>query len=145
NPVLSDLKDHWGSTPLSLAARKGHVEVVRFLLATNTVDPNSRDRFDRTPIWWARRHGHREIAQLLLESGKQRGLLLADSQIAAEVDTRPHDSFKTYCDVCTFGILESHCYHCSVCNGGDFDVCLDCFTLGGRCPEDLHELALRKM
>ncbi|KAK1990129.1 ankyrin [Colletotrichum falcatum] len=144
NSVLSDVKDHWGSTPLSLAARKGHVEVVRLLLATNTVDPNSRDQFDRTPIWWARRRGHREIAQLLLENGKQRGLLLADSQIAAEVDTRPHGSFKTYCDICTFGISESHCYHCLVCDGGDFDVCLDCFTLGGRCPEDVHELALRK-
>ncbi|KAK1984923.1 ankyrin repeat-containing domain protein, partial [Colletotrichum cereale] len=62
----SDLKDHWGTTPLSLAARRGHIEVVGSLLGTNTVEVNSRDQFGRTPLWWARRSGHPTVAQLLL-------------------------------------------------------------------------------
>ncbi|KAI6756914.1 hypothetical protein HG530_011512 [Fusarium avenaceum] len=38
-----DQRDRWGSTPLSIAVRRGHTEVVKTLLATNLVDSTSKD------------------------------------------------------------------------------------------------------
>ncbi|KAF6844647.1 ankyrin repeat domain-containing protein 52 [Colletotrichum musicola] len=139
-----DWKDHYGSTPLSAAARKGHVDVVKSLLATEAVNLDSRDQFGRTPLWWARRHGNAEVSQLLLESGKKRDISLDVDWMVPEVNTRSHNSSFRCCDVCLFSISEDCSYFlCSVCNGGDFDICLDCFNCGGRCPEESHVLVLR--
>lgn len=46
-----DLRDSDGRTPLSWAAEKGHVAVVKLLLATGQVDPNLEDTvYQRTPL-----------------------------------------------------------------------------------------------
>ncbi|KAL0937045.1 uncharacterized protein CTRU02_209261 [Colletotrichum truncatum] len=144
NAAASDLKDHYGSTPLSAAARKGHSDVLRSLVSTGSIDINSTDNFGRTPLWWARRYGHAEVFQLLVEVGDQ-GVFSDGSQTAVEVITKRHEKFAHYCDICTFSISEdSKYYHCSVCNGDDLDICLDCFHLGGRCLEVSHKLTLRE-
>jgi ankyrin repeat protein len=61
-----DLKDSCGQTPLSYAARNGHEEVAKLLLATNIVEPDSKSTNDQTPLWWAARNGHEEVVKLLL-------------------------------------------------------------------------------
>jgi ankyrin repeat protein len=56
-----------GQTPLSLAAVKGYEAVVKLLLATDAVDPDSKDaRCGRTPLSRAAGMGHEAVVNLLL-------------------------------------------------------------------------------
>lgn len=61
-----DSQDGVGSTPLAVAAAKGHVEVVTLLLARNDVDPNRRDINRRTPFSYAAERGHETVVKILL-------------------------------------------------------------------------------
>lgn len=42
-----------GRTPLSLAAERGHAELVDIFIATDSIDPDSRDATGRSPLSWA--------------------------------------------------------------------------------------------
>lgn len=53
-------------TALCTAARKGHSEVVRQLLALPVVDINSTDSTDHTPLSWAAERGHAGVVEILL-------------------------------------------------------------------------------
>ena len=65
-----DLKDSYGQTPLSYAAKGGHEAVVNLLLETGKVDVDSKDSKDRTPLWYAAKGGHEAVVKLLLETGR---------------------------------------------------------------------------
>ncbi|OBT50678.1 hypothetical protein VE04_08703 [Pseudogymnoascus sp. 24MN13] len=59
------------------------------------------------------------------------------------LEASPIFSDETYkwCDVCTLGILEDEVfYKYGVCNGGDFDICSECYKIGGRCLGHDHGL-----
>ena len=62
-----DQQDCVGRTPLSWAARDGHIVVVKMLLERKNVDPNQPDKYDRTPLGWAAVMGHEGVVKLLLE------------------------------------------------------------------------------
>ena len=55
--INPDMRDRYGSTRPSIAARNSHAGVVRALLATARVDADSQDKFGRTPLWRARMGG----------------------------------------------------------------------------------------
>ena len=64
-----DNKNEDESTPCSLAAAKGHLEVVKLLLAK---DPNAifdADEDDNTPLHLAAANKHSETVRFLLEQG----------------------------------------------------------------------------
>jgi ankyrin repeat protein len=50
-----NVKDTYGWTPLLWAANKGHEGIVKLLLATDTVDLDSRNNNGRTPLSGTRR------------------------------------------------------------------------------------------
>ena len=81
NRVDLDSRDHSGSTSLSIAARNGHIKVVKLLRDTGRVDFNSRNCFARTPLWYARRYENIEIAQILLESAEKSGISLCENDL----------------------------------------------------------------
>ncbi|KAM3076143.1 hypothetical protein ACMFMG_006342 [Clarireedia jacksonii] len=58
--------DSDGNTPLLLAAKEGHKDVVQLLLATDGVDLNCKDKENLTPLSWAAWNGHKDVVQLLL-------------------------------------------------------------------------------
>jgi ankyrin repeat protein len=56
----------YGFTPLLIASRNGHTEIVRLLLTANA-DVNAPDKTNGfTPLWKASQKGHTEIVKLLL-------------------------------------------------------------------------------
>lgn len=65
---LEPIDDEYLSTPLGMAARWGHDEMVELLLK-NGADPNRSGASWSTPIAWARKKAHNEIEAILLRAG----------------------------------------------------------------------------
>jgi ankyrin repeat protein len=58
-----------GWTGLHEAAKRGHAEIVRLLLARGA-DPNARETGDNTyPLHWGAAHRHNEVIRILLDAG----------------------------------------------------------------------------
>jgi ankyrin repeat protein len=57
-------------TPLSIAAENGKEAVVKLLLATDSVEPDSKDRIGRTPMLYAAKNGNTAIVKLLLATNR---------------------------------------------------------------------------
>ncbi|RYO97939.1 hypothetical protein DL765_010984 [Monosporascus sp. GIB2] len=142
--TIPDAKDHYGSTPLSIASRNSCTEIVKLLLATDSVDVVSRDRFGWTPLQWARRVGSADTERLLLGDVDKKGNSLCHSDISTEERLTANTPASRYCDICTLGIEERVSYQCEICNGGDFDICLGCYKLEGRCLDDVHALICKE-
>jgi ankyrin repeat protein len=65
-----DPRDYFNSTPLMLAAAKGHESIVNLLLKSGRIDPDAKDAAGRTALERAAQRGHLSIVKLLLETGK---------------------------------------------------------------------------
>ncbi|KAK2788475.1 hypothetical protein FQN53_003621 [Emmonsiellopsis sp. PD_33] len=65
--IKVDMLDHHKISPLSHAARRGHVNVVKILLETLKVNPNARNSYGWTPLHWAAICGHEGVVKLLLD------------------------------------------------------------------------------
>lgn len=68
-----------GLTPLSLAARSGHDEVVKLLLRKHGVCVNSARHGDRTPISWTI-EGHVGVVEILLSRRMRADAILKDAE-----------------------------------------------------------------
>ena len=82
--ALSALGDEAGR-PMGEAARRGHIGVVRTLLA-HGVDPNLRDGRDAPQgkaLWHAAQRGDSEMARMLLEAGADPNAVIESSGTAA--------------------------------------------------------------
>ncbi|KAF3188341.1 hypothetical protein TWF788_001017 [Orbilia oligospora] len=137
-----DAKNHYNLTPLSVAARRGHKEAVRTLLATASVDLEIKDDvFGGSPLWWAKREGHHDTAELLVENAKRRGLSLSDNDISHNGYTKSDEKAGRVCDACELGIPEKGelYYKCETCDGGDFDLCLNCVKANAHCRDKSHD------
>lgn len=140
NRVDIDSKDYYDSTPLSVAARMGHKEVLAFLL-TNSYALNVQESFGRAPLWWARRTGYPEIADLLLRKYKEEGIIIQKNDLPTATISAPKDNSLRWCDVCVLSISkEDTYYHCGVCNSGNFDVCKECLAMKAYCLDESHIL-----
>ncbi|EXL63296.1 hypothetical protein FOCG_01653 [Fusarium oxysporum f. sp. radicis-lycopersici 26381] len=133
-----DEADHWGSTPLSLAARFGGVGILMALIDTGVVEVKSSDMFGRTTTWWATSHNHDAVARLLAGTDGHRDLG-TDVEEGEAVQEQGLE-MGTYCDICWLFISGQTHVRCVICNGGNFDVCSACLGLGGHCFDQTHEL-----
>jgi ankyrin repeat protein len=139
--VQPNFKDHYALTPLSVAAAHGQEESVKLLLAIEGVDLQAKDSFDRTPLWWTSKNGNSRIAKLLLKNAAERGIIITTEHLPVVSPGTYDRDWSRWCDVCTLGIQEGIiCYKCGTCNGGDFDICLECFELGAHCLDNSHVL-----
>ncbi|KAH7204891.1 ankyrin repeat-containing domain protein [Fusarium redolens] len=60
--------DPWNRTVLSLAAERGNLDMVQYLLSRN-VPTESLDNFGRTALYWAARSGRLDVVKALAEHG----------------------------------------------------------------------------
>ncbi|TEY16074.1 hypothetical protein BOTCAL_2495g00010 [Botryotinia calthae] len=67
--VEPDLPNPRKVTPLCIAATNGHIEVVRLLLETKSVNVNATSVSGRSSIFRAAANGYEEIVRLLLNAG----------------------------------------------------------------------------
>ncbi|OAP58897.1 hypothetical protein AYL99_06194 [Fonsecaea erecta] len=54
----------------------------------------------------------------------------------------PATSYTIDCNYCGLTVENEH-YHCGICEGGDYDLCKDCFEAGITCEGDEHWLLKR--
>ncbi|KAE8550321.1 hypothetical protein EYB25_006547 [Talaromyces marneffei] len=59
-------KYFYRQTPLSVAASKGHIDVVDLLITSGRTNLNLKDDKGRTPLFLASRNGHESVVKLLL-------------------------------------------------------------------------------
>ncbi|KAH7317215.1 hypothetical protein BKA65DRAFT_111189 [Rhexocercosporidium sp. MPI-PUGE-AT-0058] len=130
--------DYYNSTPLSIAARMGHKDILALLLAKSHA-LNIQDNFNRTPLWWAKRTGNSGTADLLLEKCRENGIIVQEDDLPITTISVPSDKICKNCDVCLLGVSDTDTYyHCDVCNNGDFGICEECFARKARCLDDSH-------
>jgi ankyrin repeat protein len=65
---IDALEEEYCSTPLGMAARWGHMEMVEYLISEDA-DLNKAAAPWATPLQWARKKGHEGIAEMLLRAG----------------------------------------------------------------------------
>jgi len=65
---INPVDDEYCSTPLGMAARWGHLEMVELLLREGA-DPNKAGASWSNPLAWARKKGHKEIEAVLIKAG----------------------------------------------------------------------------
>lgn len=118
--------DEDGSTALHVACRNGHTEVIR-LLSDERADTEAIDANERTALFWSCAKGHMEVAEYLL------------LHKAVPNKTDRHGATPLFAAMRNGNV----CYKCADCQGGDFDVCEDCFDMGARCAIGSHSLSLR--
>jgi ankyrin repeat protein len=149
-------RDKFGSTPLSVAVRNGHERIAAILLDIEDTLTDNSDMFGRDLLWWAARSGNQQIIHLLYmkmlermqeirqEHTQEYNATICDD-VTSSLSIHQGKSAKV-CDVCIRYIQDTQPrYRCHTCNGGDFDICLDCHKLGARCRSSTHELALREL
>ena len=51
-------------------------------------------------------------------------------------------NFVIWCNQCDNAIADAH-WHCSICDGGDYDICLKCADEGAVCSNEQHWLIKR--
>ena len=65
---IDPIDDLYLSTPLGIAVRWGHTEMVKLLLS-HGADANKSGAPWSTPLSWAQKKGHNEIARILIDAG----------------------------------------------------------------------------
>ena len=66
--MYSSIQDEYGRTTLHYASLRGHIELVKLLLA-HGADPNIQDKYGRTASFFVVTEGHINIVKLLVLYG----------------------------------------------------------------------------
>ncbi|KAF5972618.1 ankyrin repeat protein [Fusarium bulbicola] len=139
-----NIRDRYGSTPLSVAICHNKLPMVEILLSNPRTCLEIEDRFGRNALWWAKRKGLSGIEKLLCTTANARGSVLRPVDELEGVAANFLNSSTVACDVCWSFMPESSPSYCELCNGGDFDICIDCADKGAGCLYELPVLGVAR-
>jgi len=155
-------------TALHFAASKGHGSVVTILVERGA-DLNAQDHKGMTPVHIAVKECKGAVVQILVNAGADlqlpskdgltplaRARKTSQTEIISILKTGPvpqeDDKVQSAkpgqirCDSCDKSIPDKDFhYHCSVCNGGNFDICQDCADRGLNCNNVQHDFIKRRV
>jgi len=73
-----------------------------------------------------------------------RELAFRSREPAATPAVSAQGQWSVYCNNCDNAMYDAH-YHCSICDGGDYDLCETCISSGQLCPGEGHWLIKRSI
>lgn len=82
-----------------------------------------------------------DVSDFVAAPGPKHALPLRVAQAPIEIPKGPWSVFCNSCDK----VMSDYHYHCSVCDGGDFDLCESCVSNGKACPGENHWLIKRSI
>lgn len=85
SPQDREAREQFGQTPLLVAIRHGHEDVVETLLDWDSDIEAKEDNFGQTPLLMAVRLGDEEIAHMLLDEGADIEAVRADGKDAVQI------------------------------------------------------------
>ena len=164
-----ETQDCTGRTALFVAAARGHLQFVRWLLAQNA-SIKLRDRWGSSPLSAAVRNGHAEVVELLLpfadatesSGGLKQSLAWWASKsgcprVVEQVRQWAQNMGLSTCESdlevsCNKGDFDTDGW-CNICTRDlpfdaaayqcnvcdDFDICLDCHSRGAQCLSASHD------
>ena len=143
SPTDVRIKDRYGATPLFVASRHGDEGVASALLSFDVTTFHSTDVFGRTVQMWARKSGNSRLVDLINHYANP--AFVSNDAGDESVVFKPaisRDAFA-WCDICTLNLREDcGSYNCALCDGGNFDICMECFEFGLHCQDESHEWSL---
>ncbi|KAJ5100272.1 hypothetical protein N7456_006324 [Penicillium angulare] len=138
-------KDRYGSTPLSAPVRNGHDATFACLCVSLGGKILLEDSLGHSLLWWAKKSGKPMLVTAITKIAQISGHKICDTDLFVETSSVSSGESGRVCDVCTRSFSAGAAYqHCSICQGGNFDVCLECFEMGMGCLNESHELALNQ-
>jgi len=78
----------------------------------------------------------------LASAGVARELAFRSREPAVTPVAPAQGQWSVYCNHCDAAMYDAH-YHCSICDGGDYDLCELCISSGTLCPGEGHWLIKR--
>ncbi|UCK58910.1 hypothetical protein AFCA_001744 [Aspergillus flavus] len=140
----ANIKDHYRSTPLLMAVRNGHKDVVERLITLADSSIHFQNGLDQTLLWWAARCGDAGIVELIVRWAKEHNIEAIESDFQVEGSLVKLGESSRYCDVCIRDLRANEVYYkCKTCF--DFDICSECFDMGARCFSLSHEWAIHQL
>lgn len=137
-------KDIYGTTPLMMAARNGHVQILERLMESIDHNVEDIDNFGRNLLYWAAASHNNEVWEAICN---HMGESLDWSQFQDDEESAAPVEFARGACIC--GICGRNTVHppyvgaraCSKCSMGTlpFYGCGFCVTKGATCPGEDHE------
>ncbi|KAJ5397843.1 hypothetical protein N7509_005956 [Penicillium cosmopolitanum] len=139
-----DEPDIKGRTPLFLATNYGLEEIVKLILHYGSSAKESPTCAGRTPLSIVEMHMKSdhgvkcESLQNIWNLLQQESVGPIDREKITSVGEE-WEEFEATCDTCDEPIspYDMH-YHCSICDGNNFDICQECVASGGTCYDPTH-------
>lgn len=140
---VGNVKDNYGATPLIIAARNGHEQVLAQLLTLDDSLLLDEDMFGHNVFYWAACCGNPEALELLNSHAESTGRKVAEYDDMEQVLFNPD---VCYCDVCGRSTTEAsvargaaqECPSCIVGDGEVFMICFYCANHGAKCRDLSH-------
>jgi hypothetical protein len=133
-----NILDNVRSTPLHFAVRNGN-EVAAKLLMMRGADINRIDCFGQTVLHLTVQKKQQRLQNLILQQMKRLGLPVLKSDLEFDTSTKLECAI---CDNCEEAVpVDEEFYQCSVCEGQEYELCLQCAYLYIACPRG-HLLSL---
>ncbi|QRD87548.1 ankyrin [Aspergillus flavus] len=120
------IKDHYRSTPLLMAVRNGHKDVVGRLITLADSSIHFQNGLDQTLLGWAARCGDAGIVELIVRCAKEHNIEAIESDLQVDGSLVKLGEPSRYCDVCIRDLRANEVYYkFKTCF--DFNICSECF------------------